>query len=327
MPTVSMKTEAKTILPLVTLAVVLFAMAPVATASTLKVDLNPSTRTARVNSVSTTKIVFTYPANSLVSSYLRNVNSSRSLTGSFDGNTQGAVELQNDFDEADNHVTVSNMSISSDYTAVGSATELVVNKVTNVTAWVSGVFTVVNGSVVANLGWRSFLVRGAWNLPMDGQSYDINLVGSTMQYSLSSDNSAGIFLSGMFGEESIWNRPTLNYSALSSPLSTWTKNYDAATNTTTFSKTISGQYTFTASVNNNGQNYSLSMVSDPSGVVAVQGYANANGDSLVMAASPASMATTYLALGVVAVIVVVGAGYFVIKSRKKTKPADQSLPV
>lgn len=320
--------EAKKIIPLTAIAIMLISMAPLVYASTLTVDLNPKTGLAKVDSVSTTKIVFTYPANSMVSNYLKNVSSSLKLNGTFTGGTSGVEELQGSFDEHDHHISVKNMTVSTDYSAKGNATAFVVNKVTDITAWVSGVFSVVNGTVRADLGWRSFVVAGAMNVDMEDHPVDINLVGSTMDDSLASHAIALSFMAGAFGGGGIWNRPTLNFSALNSPLNTWTKNYDSVTNTTTFSKTISGQSTFTSSLDYNGQKYSLSAVSDPSGVVAVQGYANASGDSLTIAPTPAYLSlVVWEAAVAVVVMAALAAGYMALRSKAKARTATSVSPI
>ena len=313
-----MKTQMKRIFPLVALAALLVSLSPIASASTITIDLNPATGAAQVNSVSTTKIVFTYPANSTISNYLKDVNSSLDLKGSFDRSSSGVLELQGSFDGWDHHVQVSNMSVAVDYSAKGNSTALVIDKTTNVTATVSGVFSVVNGTVTANLGWRAFVITGAMNLPFNGHDYDVNLAGAAMMNSLGSHATAAAWLLNQFGGGSFWNRPTLNFSELSTPLSTWTKNYDASTNTTTFSKTISGQSTFSFTATYNGQTYSLSSTSDPSGVIAVQGYANASGDSLVIEPAPASSATDIVAAASAFVVVAVAIGYLAYRSKAKT---------
>ncbi len=318
-----MKTRIARIIPITALAIVLISMSPLAMASTLTMNLNPKTGAAKVDAVSTTKIVLTYPSNSTLSRYLRNVSSSLSLSGEFAGNTQGVQELQGSFDEWNDHVSVSNMSVSIDYSAKGNSTALVIDKTARINATVSGVFHVENGTVVADLGWRAFLIRGALNLPLGGQTTDVNLAGSAMEDSLASHEYASTWLMGAFGGGAFWDRPTLNFSALNTPLSTWTKNYDSATNTTTFSKTISGQDTFSVSADLNGQKYSLSAVSDPSGVVSVQGYADASGNSLVMASEPASTSTTLLAVVLVAGLAAVTAGYLAIRSRTRARTAAQ----
>jgi len=328
-----MNTEAKKIIPLATIAILLFVVSPLADASTLTVNLNPKTGVATLDSVSTTKIVFTYPANSSISNYLRNVSSTFSLSGKFDGASSGARELQGSFVEWDHHVSVSNISVAVSFSAKGNSTTLVVDKVTQVNATVSGAFSVVNGTVTANLGWRAFVVRGSMNLPLEGHDVDINLAGSAMEESIvgSHAHAAG-WLTTSFGGGSFWNRPTLNFSQLDTSLNTWTKNYDSATNTTTFSKTISGQTTFSIQADFNGQKYSLSEISDPSGVVNVQGYANASGDSLVMASPPASalFSTSTVVLVVVVGVLVLAGGYLAIRARTRSKATATSstmLPV
>ena len=328
-----MNTEAKKIIPLATIAILLFVVSPLADASTLTVNLNPKTGVATLDSVSTTKIVFTYPANSSISNYLRNVSSTFSLSGKFDGASSGARELQGSFVEWDHHVSVSNISVAVSFSAKGNSTALVVNKVAQVNATVSRAFSVVNGTVTANLGWRAFVVRGSMNLPLEGHDVDINLAGSAMEESIVGSHAyAAGWLTTSFGGGSFWNRPTLNFSQLDTSLNTWTKNYDSATNTTTFSKTISGQTTFSIQADFNGQKYSLSEISDPSGVVNVQGYANASGDSLVMASPPASVlfSTSTVVLVVVVGVLVLAGGYLAIRARTKSKATAASstmLPV
>ncbi len=313
----AVKSRIKRASSLTALVILLVSMAPMVYASTLTVNLNPKTGLAKVEMISTTKIVFAYPAGSPVSTYFKNASSSLDLKGNFNGGTPGTGGLQGSLNEYQSRISVTNMSVAVDYTAQGNSTAYAINKVTDVTAWVSGVFSVINGTVHADLSWRSFVVRGALDLDLEAHSVDINLVGSTVQYSLTSNGTAAGFLLSAFGGGSLWNRPTLNFSALNSPLSTWSKNYDAATNTTTFSKAIPGHSTFTASVDFNGQKYSLSAVSDPSGMVSVQGYANASSDSLVIGRAPSSAATGLLGLG--AAVVVLGvAGYLAVRYRRRT---------
>jgi len=326
-----LKTEAKKIVPLATIAVLLFVVSPLANASTLTVNLNPKSGAAKVDSVSTTKIIFTYPSDSAVSKDLRNVSSSFSLSGTFDGSSQGTLELQGTFDNWDSHISVTNMSVDVSYSAKGNATTLVIDKSTDVNATVTGVFHVVNGTVMANLGWRAFSVRGALNLPLGGRTVDVNLAGDAMEDSLGSHVAGSAWLASAFGSGSFWNRSTLNFSQLDMPLDTWTKNYNAATNTTTFSKTISGQDTYSLQADFNGQEYSLSEISDPSGVVSVQGYANASGDTLVMAPAPASasISSSVLTVAVVVALLAIAGGYLAIRtrSRPKTATSPTTMPV
>jgi hypothetical protein len=313
-----MKNQMRKIAPLTALAVILLSLAPMVSASTLTVSLNPKSGLAKVVTMSSTDLVFTYPSNSTVSSFLRNVTSSLSLKGSFDGSAQGTQVLQGSFDDEDSHVVVKNMTVAFGYTAKGSTTQLVIHKSTNISAWVSGMFSVVNGSVTANMGWRAFVIRGAMSLPLENHMVDVNLAGSTMGESFGEHAFVAGFL--QMGAWGWWNRPTLNYSQLNTPLSTWTKDYNAATNTTTYSKTITGSSSFSASLTYNNQKYTLTSTSDPTGVVTVQGYANAVGDSLVIAPAPvATSSGSVLAVTGVIAVLALAVGYIAIRARSKPR--------
>lgn len=325
-----MKTRAEKILPLAALAILAISTVPTAFASTLTVNLNPATKTAQVTMDSYTNIILTYPNGSMMSNYLKGANSSISLKGNYAGGDQGAQILQGSFhdDDQESNAVVKNMSVDFSYSAKGNATALVIHKQTNITATLTGVFRVVNGSVTADLKWRSFVVRSALNLNIGDHTEDINYVGPVTEDSLSGHAIAADFLLHMFGGSAIWNTPTLNYSQLSAPLTTWTKNYDSSTNTTTYSKTITGTSTFTSSADINGQKYSFSAVSDPSAVVSMKGYASASGDSLTFGPAPPMSAVSVLLVAAAAgVIVVAGVAYFALRSRtSKAKPLAVPTP-
>ncbi|MDG7029641.1 MAG: hypothetical protein JRN38_05285 [Nitrososphaerota archaeon] len=313
------------IVPLAALVAILVSLAPMASASTLTVDLNPQTQVAKVDSLSTTKIVFTYPADSVIAKYLENVSSSNSLNSSFTGGT-GVQELQDSFDGEDNSVAVHNMTVALSYSSKGNATALVISKKTNVTSWVTGVFKVVNGTVHADLGWRAYVVRGPMNLDMHDRTVDINMVGSTVQDSLAAHAFALGFILNAFGTSGVWNSPTMNFTALNTPLSTWTKTYNSGANTTTFTKTIAGESTFSASFSENGQDYTLSEVSDPTGVIAVSGYANAQANSLVIAPAPAASPSILAAGAAIAIAAAAAAGSLYFRSRKPGPVGSATLP-
>ena len=116
----------------------------------------------------------------------------------------------------------------------------------------AGLLKVSNGSVTADLGWRSFYVNGALDLDLGDQTVDVNLAQLGDRPRASSEGAGTAMLSGMFAGGGLWTRPTLNFSSLSSELSTWTRSYDPLTNTTTFSKTVAGNSTFSARFSSGG---------------------------------------------------------------------------
>jgi len=267
--------------------IALLSFLPAAYASTLTVQLNPSTKAAVMTSTSVTNIVFTYPAKSSISSYLNGYADNTSASGSFPGGSQGVTSFEHQFhDDGGSQVSVTNMTVSTNYSAKANSTTLMISKHTTISATVSGVFNIVNGSVTANLGWRAFRIIGALNLPLEGRVYDVNLVGSSVSLAMGDRYSESSSVLSLFGSASLWNAPTLNFSSLNSPLSSWTKNYDSVSNTTTFSKTISGSSSLSVSETFNGQTYSLKATSDPSAVIKTTGYADASANDLTIVPTP-----------------------------------------
>ncbi len=311
------------------LAVLVLSLAPAAFASTLTVDLNPSTQVAKLTSASTTHFVLDYPANSTLSSYLKGYNSSSSLSGGFNSTSDGLRNFRGQMhDGAGENVSVTNMTVSYSYSAKANSTALVVDKQTDITAWVAGAFTVSNGTVTADLGWRSFYVSGALDLNLEGHAVDVNLAGSALTQSTFGRGLGVQLLTGMFAGKSLWTRPTLNFSSLSGPLSNWTRSYDSLTNTTTFSKTVAGNSTFTSTYSGGGGAYSLTMTSDPSALITTKGYAQATDNSLVFSKAPVYLnPILWVAIGTAGALAALGAVYLLRRpGRTRRGPAPTRCP-
>jgi hypothetical protein len=308
------------------LAVLALSLAPAAYASTLTVDLNPGTQVAKLTSVSTTHLTLDYPANSTLASLLKGYNSSSSLSGSFNSTSQGVREFRGQLrDQAGENVSVTNMTVTYSYTAKANSTAFVVEKQTDITASVAGAFKVSNGTVTADLAWRSFYVSGALDLDLEGRQVDVNLVGSAITQGAFGIGGGSNMLSGMFAGGGLWTRPTLNFSSLSSPLSTWTRSYDPLTNTTTFSKTVAGNSTFSASYSSGGSAYSLTMTSDPSASISTKGYAQATDNSLVFSKAPLYLDPYFLvAVVAAALLAAAGAAYLLTRPRPGATTVDQN---
>ena len=317
-----MKTKYAT--TLIAISIALIAASPVVQASTLTVSLNPQTKEAYVVSSSTTDIIMKYPENSPLSGLLNGYHHTATLSGSFAGNDHSALFLQGRFEDYDSHISIQNLTVSYSAIATGNSTTLTVHKQTNITAWVKGMFTVVNGTVKADLRWRSFAISGPWALALGGQEVEVNEVGSSVGESLGDHATASGDFLGMFGGYGLWHTSTLNFSQLNTPLSTWTKNYDASTNTTTFSKTISGTSTFSASATFDGKTFSLSVKSDPSASIATKGYAVASGDSLSVVPAPGPDTSTLGLIAVAAVAFALAGAYVVARRARRTSATPQA---
>ena len=304
------------LLPLVGLALLLVAVTPSVYASTLKVTLNPITKVADINSSSTSDLVLTYPAGSTLSRFLGNYSSSISESGSFNASSEGVGVFGGSLREHDGNVQVQNMNVTYSLSAKGNATAFVLHKQTDITAQVLGAFTVVNGTVKVDMAWKAFAVPGDLTLKLGDKDMDVNLVGSAFNMQLGDSPLALVAVTGMFGGDGLWHTPTLDFSSLNTPLSNWTRSYDPISNTTTYSKTVTGNSTLNASSSFNGQKYTLSMKSDPSAQVAVQGYAVASGDNLVIQQAPAAMnPVVWMAAGAV-VILSAGAIIYIFRIRR-----------
>jgi len=320
----------KRILPLVAVVMTLFLLVamPSVYASTLKVTLDPSTKIADVNSSSTTDLVLTYPAGSALAHFLGNISSSITKSGSFNSSSDGVVTFGSSLEEHDHQIQVQSMNVTYALTAKGNSTAFVLHKQTGITAQVLGAFTVVNGTVKVDMEWKAFAVPGDLTLRLGGTDVDVNLVGSAFGFQLGGQPLALAAVSGLFGGDGLWHTPTLDFTSLNTPLSNWTKGYDPLTNTTTFSKTVNGQSSLNTSASFNGQKYTMTMKSDPSAQVAVQGYAVASGDTLVIQPAPVAMnPVVWLVAGAV---VILGAGAILYIRRNRhtlSVPVAPSVPI
>jgi hypothetical protein len=316
--------NSKKLFPLVALALALLAFSPAAYASTLTITLNPSTNTANVLAKSTTDLILTYPVNSTLSHELNGTNTSETLSGTFHSDSIGVDALQQSLAHADADVHVVSANFTYTLTAKGNTTTFVLHKEVDISAVVTGVFTVVNGTVHANLGWKAFRINGQLFLNLQDKTVEVNQIGSAFNLEFSGHPGVVNAVIGMFGASQLWSQSNLDFSALNSPISTWTRNYDSSTNTTTYSKTISGTESLNASASFNGQKYTISEMWDPSSQIAIQGYATASGDSLTLQPAPAGIGLAgidpmaWVALGAVVVVALGSAFYLFRRTRVKT---------
>ena len=314
--------NSKKLFPLVALALALVALSPAAYASTINITLNPKTNTANINASSTTDLILTYPANSTLSHQLNGTDTSVKFKGSFDSDSDATNAIQASIEQANHDIRVVSANFTYTLTAKGNTTAFALTKQINITALVTGVFVVHNGTVQANMGWKAFAIRGQLLLDLQSHVVDVNEVGSAFSMQLvGKPNVLGAVLR-MFGGDDLWHASTIDYSSLNSPLSTWTSHYDSSTNTTTYTKTINTESSLDATYTVNGQTYTLSVKSDPSAQIAVQGYAVASGDSLTLQPAPAGFASVdaavWVATGVVVLVVLGSAFYLFRRSRAKT---------
>ncbi|MEM3671219.1 MAG: hypothetical protein QW767_05710 [Thermoprotei archaeon] len=305
---------------IVALAVILVALisaTPLAYASTVHYTLNPKSKSTVIDAVTEVVAVLKYPSNSVLEQALNGSEYSLSATGTASSSSPNVQVMEQALSNRGLNLSVRQMNITFALTAHGNTTTFVIKKDVSVSALVYGTFNVSKGKLEANLAWKAFDVRSKLYVPLeDGENVDVNYVGSSVGALFAGKS----FLLGalvlMFQHTRAWDASTLNFSVLNSPLSTWTRNYDSSTNTTTFSKSVSRNVEFSASYSSPEGNYSLTISYDPSSTVTVPGYATASGNTLVISASPApQLGLEFGAVAVVVILVVVGAAFYFSRRR------------
>jgi hypothetical protein len=294
-----------------------------ANAATVTVTAYPAQNVSNVMINDSVYMIFTYPANSFVSNALNGSNYSYKLSasnipynsGSFMSfqnalqNRQGDNKQGNDdplnnspiVPQNNSTVTLLNMSVTESKSMVANTTTMVLSRSTIINAWVSGIFNKTSsGRIVGNFGWKSFRVDSQFDVNFNGESEDINFIGNSFFAPMGSRFGMMSFLmAAPLGQ--ISQIPTINFSAFNTPLSQWTRTYNSATGITTFTKSVSSQTLYNASLSVNGKTYSLRVISDPSYTLNVKGYALATGNTITVTSPP----TNYAEYAAVAVIVVV----------------------
>jgi hypothetical protein len=293
----------KKTISLVVMALVLTSLAlPVVSGSTLTVYVYPSKNQAEINAVSDTKIIFTYPNNSTVSNRLNGLNYSYSMSLNYTGSVYPLKIFERFLRNHFSNVTLENLSIIVNLKALANSTTLIITKNMTLTLWLSGIFNKTKNTTVANMSWKDFAVTGSFNVSYQGNSCDLNEVGGSIGIMRGLSEQ---MLWYMFLENPILTRATIDYSYLKAPLNEWTKTYDSATNTTSFTYVYTKNISYNATVDINGAVYTLKMTYDPSATIIVPGHATASGDNLIITPTATTYAFPYLLIGVAAAVVVV----------------------
>ncbi|MEM4057216.1 MAG: hypothetical protein QXZ12_00600 [Thermoplasmata archaeon] len=294
----------KKTISLIVMALVLTSISvPLVSASSLTVHVYPAKNQAEINAVSDTKIIFTYPNQSYISDLLNDTNYSYTMTVNITHGNSSIAFFEGFLRSHYTNISVENMSVAMNVKAVANTTTLIITKNMNINIWISGIFNKTkNGTTIANMSWRDFSVNGKFDVNYNGNTWDINEAGGMMNNVMGEGWNT---FNQMFDDTHFLARSTINYSALNAPLKDWNKNYDATTNSTSFTYVYNKTISFNSSVDFNGAKYTLNMSYDPSATIVVPGYATASGNNLII--TPTAPATTfpYLLVGIAAIVVIV----------------------
>ncbi len=289
-----------------------------ANASTLNVYVEPSLSQAKLVATTTSDLLFTYPSSSRVSNLLNGFTYSVQLSANnVPSDSQAFHQFEAELRAAYYNITLENMSVSYQLYSSANQTTLNVTKIVTITAWATGIFNKTKSHVEANFAWKNFQVKGPWQLNFNGRYVDVNTVGQGMLYPIGQQSVLPSLLLTFFTSQAILSTSTINFSQLNTPLSEWSRTYNAATNTTTFSKSVSGNFLLNASVAVNGEQYALKVYQDPSSTITVSGYAIAQGNTLVIESAPILSGPDLAGIIAVAIVIIVVITVVLLRRRVK----------
>ncbi len=280
-----------------------------ANASTVTVMAYPTQNVSNIVINDTVLAVIHYPNGSFVARQVQGRSYTVSYSAFASGPSKPLLELQEALRKYDPNISVINATVTMTEALSSNSTTAVFRRSSVLSVWVSGIFNRTASGVVGDFRWKAFRLDKALYFNFNGHEEDINYFG-------------GDFMEGMglpfFGDlgEMIPEVSTINFSAFNTPLSQWSRVYDASKNTTYFTKSAPTQVLYSASLTINGQTFSISITSDPSYVIGVQGYATAQGNVIVVSPAPSAPYTDYAAAAVAAVVIVAAVAYVAYRRRR-----------
>ncbi|MDP8011861.1 MAG: hypothetical protein ACP5F1_05425 [Thermoplasmata archaeon] len=289
-----------------TVLVILSLMVPVTYGSTLKISLYPEKKLANVNLESESELIFTYPNGSFASKMLNGSSENISFSETFNHPSDHAIAFIEGYLKSRYHnVTVDNMTVIFNLTENANNTELKIYKNLSLDLWLSGIFNKTKSETKVNLSWRSFEIKGSFDI----NGHDVNNFGSYL-------GSIGMFTGLM---DRLNNKSTINFTMLKVPLSKWNRTYDSSTNTTTFYYNSSLNELLSISVNGTGMfngTYTLKLLYDPSSTISVPGYATASNNTItILPSAPNTFDMLIIIVAVVAVVVIIAGIALAIRKR------------
>ncbi len=233
---------------------------------------------------------------------------------------------------------VVNATITYDYYLTANNTTLTIYRNLTLNMTITNITQNVSGHQVISMNWRAFRVQGQLMADLNGMIHlkmrgttlnetyqgnaDVNELGD--QFGIGEDMMGGNPFSGdmmehLFGH--FQNIYTIDFTEFKVPLSQWHRVYNATTGETIFTYSMNKDIWVNETFNSTRLgNISLSYHYDPSSTIAIMGNAlPTSSNTLEIVTSSQSGSTSpsllYLGVGVLAVVVIVGA--LVLVSRKK----------
>lgn len=269
----------------------LTAAVPMASASNITTVVSPGTDSANVTAYVNTTATITSNDTGLISfaSILANLTD-RNTSITLNSSDPIFVDMQDAIHANSTSAKINYLNIEASRTSAKvSSQELMVNHTMKIVMNVTNIYH--NGTL--DLAWRAF---------SDNKSVVINQVN---------------YNHFQVNNQTVGYYNSLNFTAFSKPLSNWTRDYNQASNTTTFTTDAGYTLNYTGNLTVLGTYLNVTVKSDPSYSIVTPGYATAGANTLTYENPPGNSLTPYLYYAVVVVIIAVGLGVAVSARRKR----------
>lgn len=308
------KTSSRAVASLLAVALLAVVAAPVS-ASSVKVDVNPSAQTANWHSQKNLYVNFTYPSTSLISSALNNSSGSLSLNMTSKSSTYvNAVASINGTIAAEyNHAYISSLELYYNASWKANQTKLAVVVTSSLDMAVKGIGNGTADSV--NMSWKDFNYTKSINVSTTTSgTIDVNSASGALAYSKIIS-----FFSTSQTRLSVYH--ALDFSAFAKQLSQWNRSYNGATGKTVYSYdagvTLNRSFNISYSTSGTTSNYTLSIYLDPAAQIITEGNTYAKGNTLYMQPSSGIGPGVLVVAGVVVVLLAAGAAAVLLRRRSK----------
>ena len=269
----------------------LTAAVPMASASNITTVVSPGTDSANVTAYVNTTATITSNDTGLISfaSILANLTD-RNTSITLNSSDPIFVDMQDAIHANSTSAKINYLNIEATRTSAKvSSQELMVNHTMKIVMNVTNIYH--NGTL--DLAWRAF---------SDNKSVVINQVN---------------YNHFQVNNQTVGYYNSLNFTAFSKPLSNWTRDYNQASNTTTFTTDAGYTLNYAGTLGVRGTSLTVRVKSDPSSSIVTPGYATAGANTLTYENPPGNSLTPYLYYAVVVVIIAVGLGVAVSARRKR----------
>ncbi len=308
------KASSRAVASLLAVALLAVVAAPVS-ASSVRVDVNPSAQTANWHSQKNLYVNFTYPSTGLISQALNNSSGSISLniTSKSSASVNTVASINGTIAAEYSHAYISSFALYYNATWKANQTKLAVVVTSTLDMAVKGIGNGTAASV--NMSWKDFNYTKSINVSTSTSgTVDVNSASGPLAYSKITS-----FVSNSQTRLSVYH--ALDFSAFAKQLSQWNRSYSSATGKTVYSYnagvTLNRSFNMSYSTSGISGNYTLSIYLDPSAQIVTDGNTYAKGNTLYIQPANGIGPGVLVVAGVVVVLFAAGAAALILRRRSK----------